>query len=936
MSSDRVVKVTLKAAVNEYLAGMEAAHRATAKNATEAEKAATKLQAQSDMMDKGGKALMVAGAAALAATALSVKAAIDWESAWTGVLKTVDGTPAQLGAVEDGLRSLARQLPTTHTEIGAVAEAAGQLGVATGDVRSFTKVMIDLGESTNMVAVDAATELARFMNVMGTAPDKVSNLGAAVVGLGNNFATTESEIVAMAQRLSGAGVQIGLTEGEVLGLSTSLSSVGIEAEAGGSAVSKVMINIASAVDSGSGALSDFAEIAGMSADEFASKWKSAPGEALAAFVKGLANAESQGKTTLGMLEDLGIKEVRMRDALLRSAAAADNFAGAMQMGNTEFEANNALLDEATKRYATAESKIAIMGNRVNDAAISFGQGLLPMVSASTDAVGNFADGLGSLPGWLQGTISVLTAVGGGIALISGATLIGLPKIAAFNNSLADMGIKAQVSARGIAIAAGTIGGVLAIATAALAAFGAAQADARAKAEAFGNTLDAQTGQITKASRELAVTNLSTKESFMWMESDSTLDAAQKLGISLELVTNAALGSATAAKELDDALGNWSVGDPQYQEALKRTGLNAQEYALALSQVRVGVQDSSDAVERAQETQKLMQGATEKATEATVDNAAELKALSGAAQNASFDIEALSDAIQGFGKTELDARAAARQLEQAFADLRKSVQDHGRTLDITTEAGRKNEQSIDAVAKAAIANSTAILNQTGSQEKATAAMEAGRQKLMEMLKPFGITGEAADQYVRKLGLIPENIATGVKLTGLGEVESQLSHATRARQVQIEAIYDQKLTPSVGHSTKFANGGVVDFYANGGVRENHVAQIAPAGAWRVWAEPETEGEAYIPFAQSKRARSLQIYAEVGRRLGVTEYADGGVNANAYAATARSAAPVVVVPAVSLQGAVLSATIDGRPIEVMIDSQIARRDNETARIAGLGFRS
>jgi hypothetical protein len=50
----------------------------------------------------------------------------------------------------------------------------------------------------------------------------------------------------------------------------------------------------------------------------------------------------------------------------------------------------------------------------------------------------------------------------------------------------------------------------------------------------------------------------------------------------------------------------------------------------------------------------------------------------------------------------------------------------------------------------------------------------------------------------------------------------------------------------------------------VREQHVAQIAPAGAWRVWAEPETQGEAYIPLASSKRARSKEILVEVAHRF------------------------------------------------------------------------
>ncbi|GEM_PF-870694 len=101
--------------------------------------------------------------------------------------------------------------------------------------------------------------------------------------------------------------------------------------------------------------------------------------------------------------------------------------------------------------------------------------------------------------------------------------------------------------------------------------------------------------------------------------------------------------------------------------------------------------------------------------------------------------------------------------------------------------------------------------------------------------------------------------------------------------------------------YIDGGIdqLEQYANGGRRgERHVAQIAPAGSWRVWAEPETGGEAYIPLARSKRGRSTAILDEVAGRFGyqlvnertgrpydgnysgnlgpqhVTQFADGGV--------------------------------------------------------------
>ncbi|MFF4504838.1 phage tail tape measure protein [Streptomyces sp. NPDC001401] len=91
-----------------------------------------------------------------------------------------------------------------------------------------------------------------------------------------------------------------------------------------------------------------------------------------------------------------------------------------------------------------------------------------------------------------------------------------------------------------------------------------------------------------------------------------------------------------------------------------------------------------------------------------------------------------------------------------------------------------------------------------------------------------------------------------------------------------------TGPVANKPQWADGGVLSFYADGAVRrENHVAEIAPAGSWRVWAEPETDGEAYIPLARSKRARSKNILDEVARRFGATVdyHADGGLSNWSY---------------------------------------------------------
>lgn len=308
-----------------------------------------------------------------------VKSAMSWESAFAGVKKTNDEVVDSNGNVvysyadlESGLRGLTAQLPASHEEIAGVAEAAGQLGIKTQDVVSFTKTMIDMGESTNLSAEDAATAIAKIANITGLTSDEYQRFGSSVVALGNNFATTESDIVSMANRLAASGTLAGLTNQEILGLATAMSSVGIEAEAGGTAMTQTLSAIESAVAAGGEDLQKFATVAGESSEEFASKWKNKPIEAIQDFIRGLGQLDEKGSSATLVLDDMGLSGVRQSNMLKSLALAADTMTSAVDMSNQAWDENTALTNEANKRYETTESKLKMLRNEVKDVAIDFG------------------------------------------------------------------------------------------------------------------------------------------------------------------------------------------------------------------------------------------------------------------------------------------------------------------------------------------------------------------------------------------------------------------------------------------------------------------------------------------------------------------------------------------------------------------------------------
>lgn len=329
----------------------------------------------------------------LAGAGVAVKAAIDYESAFAGVKKTVDGTPQQFAQLSTSIREMAKEMPSSAVEIAHVAEAAGQLGVPIGAIKDFSKTMINLGVSTNLSSEEAASSIAKIGNIMQVSGKDLgtwsAHFGSSLVDLGNHFSTTERDIVEMTNRLAAGGKLAGLTTPEILGLATAMSSVGIEAEAGGSAMTQTLTGIGKAVSGvGKGAkekLEVIAQTAGMTAEQFSTAWKQKPAEALQSFIKGLQRAHDEGKNMDGILDELGMTGIRQGNMLKSLALASDRMGEAVSRSNTAWKENNALTNEASKRYETTESQLKIFKNKLTDIAIEFGGPLLKALNSGLDA-----------------------------------------------------------------------------------------------------------------------------------------------------------------------------------------------------------------------------------------------------------------------------------------------------------------------------------------------------------------------------------------------------------------------------------------------------------------------------------------------------------------------------------------------------------------------
>lgn len=457
--------------------------------------------------------LLKASKAAQSFLKSGMQSAIDYETALTGVMKTVDETATtSYDDISAAIKNMAEETGVSKTEIAGVAEAAGQLGISADDLVDFTKTMIDMGVSTNISAQDAASALAKMFNVLNEDMGNVQKAGSTIVALGNNFATTENDIVSMATRLAATGSVVGLTTDQILAISTALSSVGIEAEAGGSAISKLLKKMDTSVSTYSaskkiidktgmslrelemeqshnalgfgsiakelgltraelsGAMSNvkkltqFAEVSGMTAEQFATAYGHNAVGALGSFINGLSAMDGTGQSATAMLQNMGLTEVRLSNAVLALATSDDILTQATDMASEAWDQNRALTDEAGKRYDTTAQQIKGAQEQFDNLKIELMETLMPVLQDLIKVVKDIVEWFSNLDDDTKENIAkfiALTAVLGPLITTIGSVIGVVKTLGAVFGAMGFGGVLSSLVATGgpIALAVAGIAGL---------------------------------------------------------------------------------------------------------------------------------------------------------------------------------------------------------------------------------------------------------------------------------------------------------------------------------------------------------------------------------------------------------------------------------------------------------------------------------------------
>ena len=286
----------------------------------------------------------------------ATKMGSDIDAAFSGVRKTVDAAEPVLQGIKQSFVDAIEQdgIPVDLVDMLGIAETAGQLGIDPGNVVDFSNVVAQLQVTTNM-GEEAASTMARLANITNLPDDEYSNLASAFVELGNNTATTEAEIANMMMRIAAAGTQAGMTVAEIAGFSAALSSVGNEAEAGGTAFSKLFRDITASIALGGDELKAFANVSKLSVEDFSEGFRTDAAGAVQLLLRNLGKLSNEDTTVA--LQSMGVEGGRMSDAMIRAALSIDKLDDAITMANDAYSANTALAAEAEIKYASFASQV---------------------------------------------------------------------------------------------------------------------------------------------------------------------------------------------------------------------------------------------------------------------------------------------------------------------------------------------------------------------------------------------------------------------------------------------------------------------------------------------------------------------------------------------------------------------------------------------------
>lgn len=321
----------------------------------------------------------------------SIRSFANLEKGLIGVAKTANLTNSEMQILQESILDISTRVPESTASLLEIAQAAGQLGVqGVDDIALFTETVAKLGGASNLAGEEAATALARILNVTGEPISAIDNLASAMVALGNTFAATEAEIAQVTTRLAQETQPFDTSAQQITGLAAAMAAFGITAERGGTSVARIFGEISSAITEGGDRIRIVSKITGETVDNLQRRFNEDSFSVFIDFLEGLRDAELTATEFKQTMEALGLTSINTVGVLSTLSNNFDEVSRALEVANNGFEENQALNEEAARAATSFSAQMRIAANSVDAAAAEFGQVLAPAIIQVTTDIREFA------------------------------------------------------------------------------------------------------------------------------------------------------------------------------------------------------------------------------------------------------------------------------------------------------------------------------------------------------------------------------------------------------------------------------------------------------------------------------------------------------------------------------------------------------------------
>jgi len=856
-----------------------------------------------------------AGMVMLAMFAAASVTAAKFEKSMSNVAAVSDATAEQMKSLRQAALEAGRDTSFSASQAADAEAELARAGVSVADILGGAlRGALSLAAAGQLSLGEAATISAQAMNTFGLKGRDVAHI-ADVLAAGAN--KSASDVHGLGESLRAGGLlahQTGLSLEDTVGVLASFADHALIGSDAGTSLKTMLMRLTPQ----STEAANMMEKVGFSAYDAQGK-----------FV-GLTELARRMQTSFADLtpeaRNSAMSVIFGSDAMRAATVVYEQGARGINKYVSEVNDSGAASRNAATQLDNLSGDLEALKGSIEVALIQSGTAANSILREMVQWVTRLVNAYASLPGWAQTTAVGILAVGGALAVAGAGFLLILPRIAAFETSVATL---ATTMPRLTAAATGTIGVLtnpwvagIGLAISVITAFSAASQGAKRNIDDVTQAVKADAGAVADHTKALVAQKL---------EQAGVLDTARKYGVSLAAVTDAALGNKAAIDQINASLQENATHTRTLNKAQQDQGQSSivlNDDAKKLADTMRGTSGDVAAAVKAFNNQKEATGGAADSTTALGTAAAKTADELGDTRT---EAEKLTDTLNKLNGANIGAAQAAIGMQSSLADLTDTVKKNGTELDITTEKGRSVKTAMLGAAEAAQKHAEAVMKQTGSAEQANIVFGQDIEALKKVMTQAGFTKQQIDSLTAAYAQLPAAKATVVTDPGalqtiadLREVKGKVEDVPAGKSITVKApSYDavrdlqiigyqvdtlpggKQVRITVPSNDAFdgtsriqsyingitgktvrvnidgsvnipgthmtasleADGGIVGF-ANGGVTAAadglQTRQAGISSRAILWAEAGRE--AYIPMDPAKRTRSMSLLGQVAGEFGM----------------------------------------------------------------------